>query len=151
MLTITRPSAWRSQYEIHSRGRLLATWKKETWKAGGEIVIGQQSYVVRSSVWGNKHTLIDQGGGELALADRVGRKRWTIASGAHLYQFQRASLWRADQQLLINGQPKGYIRRASGWRFGAEAELSALPLPVQIFAVAVVLSLWEQAAAASGA
>jgi hypothetical protein len=141
---------WRSQYGINSRGKQLATWEKGMFRAGGVLTIGQHTYQVKSAMWTNTHTLLDPGGGTMAVAERVGRKHWTITSGGQVFQFRRASLWRADQELLMGGKVAGVIRHTSSWRFGAEAELDPLPLPLQMFAIAVVLHLWEQAAAAAG-
>jgi len=44
----------------------------------------------------------------------------------------------------------GSVRRTSFWRGDVAADLPGLPLPVQIFVVGVVITMWEQQAAASG-
>jgi hypothetical protein len=46
----------------------------------------------------------------------------------------------------------GSVRRTSFWRREIVADLPGLPLPVQIFVLGVVITMWDaQAAAASSA
>ncbi len=43
----------------------------------------------------------------------------------------------------------GYVRRTDFWRNEAEADLPGLPLPIQVFALVVVLTMWARAASVS--
>jgi hypothetical protein len=81
-------------------------------------------------------------GTPVATADLVGRKRWTVEAGNHRYEFQRASIWRREQELRPGGERVGSVRRPSLWRTDVVADLPGLPLPVQIFALAVILTGW---------
>jgi hypothetical protein len=90
-------------------------------------------------------------GAVVATADRVGRKRWSVEAGGELYRFQRESVWRPDQALMLGDRKVGTIKRASKWKGGAVAELGEMSLPVQLFVLAVVVTMWNQQAAAAGA
>jgi len=65
------------------------------------------------------------------------------------HQFRRTSAWRDDQELLVDGQRVGSIRRPSVWRTNAIADLPTLPLATQIFVLCVVLTMWDNNAAAA--
>ena len=87
----------------------------------------------------------------VATADRVGRKRWTVEASGRTYRFQRVSWWRSEELLVADGRPVGSVRRVSRWRGDAVADLPDLSLPLQVFVVVVVLTMWDaQAAAAAG-
>ena len=93
--------------------------------------------------------MVDPEGVLVASAARLGRKEWTVEAGATTYQFRRASLWRSEEQLRVGGQPTGSIRRTSLWKGDATADLPGMPPLVALFALAVVLTTWDLAAAAS--
>jgi hypothetical protein len=58
-------------------------------------------------------------------------------------------MWRSDQLLTSGGESAGSVRRTSMWRSNATADLPGLSLPLQIFVVAVVLTIWERQQRAS--
>lgn len=66
-------------------------------------------------------------------------------------EFRRASWWRFSQVLVTDGTPVGSIGQHGWWRTRTVADLPGLPLPVQVFSLVVVLTMWDsQAAAAAG-
>lgn len=140
---------WRNRYELASNGQPLATWDGRIWRTGGTFDLAGRRYDVTSNVWGNRFEMRDNVGTIVAAADRVGRKRWTLEASGRSYQFQRASLWRSEEVLVAEGRPVGSVRRVSVWRSDAVAELPGLPLPVQVFVLVVVLTMWDSRAAAS--
>jgi hypothetical protein len=95
--------------------------------------------------------MVDADGTPVASAERVGRKRWTVEAAGQTYHFQRASMWSDEQELLAGGVRVGSVRKTSFWRGDATAELPGLPLPVQVFVVGVVITMWNAKAAAAGA
>jgi len=151
MLVATKSGFWSNAYDIAVDGRPLTRWSRSFWKSGGTFMLDGQPYSVRANAWGTKFELSDARGAVLAGAQRVGRKRWTVTSGGRQYDFQRASAWRSDQLLMSGGQAVGSIRRTSAWSGRAEAQLPGLALVVQVFVLAVVLTMWanNQAAAAA--
>jgi len=150
MLEARKVSVWKNRYDIIADGRRLAGWDVSAWRAGGTIKLDGRRYAVRGNMWGNKYGMVGEDGTPIASADRVGRKRWTVEADGRTYEFQRASLWRQEQELHCEGRRVGSIKRSHFWRPGAVAELPGLPLPVQAFVLAVVLTMWEQSAAAAG-
>jgi hypothetical protein len=71
-----------------------------------------------------------------------------VTAGGRTYQFQRASIWRGEERLIVNEQPVGAVRRTSVWRGHAVADLPGLSLPVQAFVLVGVLTMWDASGAA---
>lgn len=151
MLQAKKVSIWKGRYEISTGELLLATWDPSWWRAGGTLDLDGQRYQVRSNLWGTQYRMTTEDGTVVASADRVGRKRWTVEADHRQYEFQRASIWRHEEELRSEGHPVGSIKRTSIWRSDATADLPGLPLPVQVFVLAVVLTKWDQAAASGAA
>ena len=151
MLTARKPSLWRRRYDISRDGVPIACWDPSWWRSGGSFELDGCRYRVHGNAIGSRFQLIDPTGQQLASAERVGRKRWTVRAGQRTYEFRRASLWRGDQALLIGDLPVGSIRRVSLWRGSAVADLPGMTEPVQVFVLCVVLAMWEAAAAAANA
>ncbi|MEQ4300258.1 hypothetical protein ABNF97_02490 [Plantactinospora sp. B6F1] len=149
MLEARRVSAWRSRYEISVQGRVVTTWDGSSWRSGGEFELDGRRYQVRGNAWGNRYSLLDAAGGTVASADRVGRKRWTVSTDGQTYHFQRASLFSSEQELHADGRRVGSVRRVSMWRGDVAADLPGLPLPVQVFVLGIVITMWTQQAAAA--
>ncbi|MFG1605888.1 hypothetical protein [Actinoplanes sp. NPDC049265] len=150
-LTATRPSFWKNDYELAVDGRVVTRWNAKFWRAGGSFELDGRTYEVRTNAWATRYEMTDQPTGVLmATAERVGRKRWTITADGRTYAFQRGSVWRLEQLLILDGHPAGSIRRPYLRPGTAEADLPGLPPHVQIFAFLVVLSGWDQASAAAG-
>ena len=151
MLRAKKISVWRSRYEITADERIVATWEGSMWKTGGTFELDGRRYEIRGNVWGSRYGMVTDGGTAVASADRVGRRRWTVEAGGQVYTFERASIWRQDQVLHSEGRGIGRIRRTGMWRGDATADLPGIPLPVQLFMLAVVLTMWDQQAAAGAA
>lgn len=149
MLHAKKVGFWRNRYEITTAGRMLATWEGSMWRTGGTFELDGRRYEIRSNLWGSKYGMATEDGTVVASADRVGRKRWTVEAGDQLYTFRRASIWRQEQSLCSEDRQVGSIKRTSIWRSDATADLPGLPVPVQIFVLAVVLTMWDAAAAAA--
>jgi hypothetical protein len=155
MLLAQRRGAFKHSYEITGDdGAPITTFHPSGWRSKGEFDLGGTGYSVRSSGWTQQRAeLVDRDGRQVATADRVGRKNWTISTDRGELAFRRASVWRADQVLELGGEPVGSIRRVGFWGSRAEADLPGLSLPLAVFALVVVLMLWERndTAAASAA
>ncbi|MFI5493493.1 hypothetical protein [Actinoplanes sp. NPDC051859] len=149
MIMAKRRGGWRNSYEISTEGRTIAVWDNARWKSGGDFVLDGQRYQVRSNGWGTQFTMTDATGAELATANRVGRKQWTVEADRQKYQFQRRSLWSSEQELHVAGHRVGSIRQAGFWRTDVEVDLPTVPLPTQIFVLGVVIAMWQVQAASS--
>jgi hypothetical protein len=151
MLTARKPSIWRRRYDILVDGRVIASWDGAFWKSGGAVELEGRHYQVRGNVWGNRFSMVDAAGAQVASADRVGRKRWTVEAAGQTYAFQRASVWSSEQELHAGGVRVGSVKQTSFWRGDVAADLPGLPLPVQLFVLGVVITMWDAQAAAAAA
>jgi hypothetical protein len=153
MLQARKVSIWKDRYAISADGRQIAVWDGSMWTSGGRFELDGRRYEVRGKLWGRKFGLLGQDGATIAVADRVGSSRWTVQAAGRTYEFRRASLWRDEQELRGDGRRLGSVRRASIWRREAVVDLPGVPLPVQIFVLAVVLTIWDWSSggAAAGA
>lgn len=155
MLYAQRRGAFDNSHGIvDESGKLIAFWNPKTFRQAGEFELLGARYTVQTAGWAyQRASLLGSDGAVLAEADGVGRKRWTVLAGGTTHDFERTSIWRADQALVNAGQQRiGLIRRAGFWGQRAEADLPGLPLPVAVFALILVLMLWERndSAAAAG-
>ncbi|MGB9376928.1 MAG: hypothetical protein WCB04_05370 [Mycobacteriales bacterium] len=151
MLSARKLGRWKTSYEIAVDGSPIATWKASSWKHGGTLELDGRDYDVRANMWGNKYGIAAADGSPVASAEHVGRKRWSVESDGQTYDFQRASMWRREELLMRAGEQVGSITRPSMWRSDTQAELPGLPLPVQVFILVVVLSMWDSSDAAGAA
>lgn len=149
MIQARRRSAWRNDYEITDDGAPLAVLNGSLWRGGGTLAVDGRRYEVRSNAWATSYTLVDDAGAQVAAATRVGRKDWSIDAGGLTFAFRRSSMWSMAQEHVVQGMPMGSIRRTSTWRGDAVADLPGLPALVALFAIAVVLTTWDVAAAAT--
>ncbi len=151
MLTAQQGSFWARAVEIARDGASLTTFNPTSWGSGGRFALDGVDYELRSNLWGASYALATDDGDVLATAERVGRKEWTVQADGTRYTFRRTSFWKADQTLIADDRPIGVVRRTSPWKLAAEADLPGLSLPVQVFVVAVVVTMWRrQAAGAAG-
>lgn len=150
MLEARKASVWRNRYDISSDGQFVVSWDGALWRNGGTFDLDGAHYDVRGNVWGSQYAMLDRNGGPVATANRVGRKNWTVQVGDRAYTFRRASMWRQEEELWVDGQRVGSVRRISAWRSDAVADLPVLTLPAQIFVFAVVLTMWDSVAASGG-
>ncbi|HEX8347363.1 MAG TPA: hypothetical protein VF657_21880 [Actinoplanes sp.] len=144
-------SAWRSRYRVTDGGREIAVWDSSVWKSGGEFDLDGRRYQVRSNTWGNKYTMLDDTGATVASADRVGRKRWTVAAAGQTYHFRRKSAWGNEEELVLGDTRVGSVRKTSFWRGDVAVELPTLAPAVQLFVFGVIISMWDAQAAAAAA
>lgn len=151
MLRADKNGIFSKTYRITADGRDVTLFESSWWRTGGTFTLDGHDYTIRANMWGSRYGMADENDDKVASAQGVGRKHWTVESGDETHRFQRASLLRSAQLLLRDGQEVGAVERASMWKGGATAELPGLSLPVQVFVVAVVLTMWEQQASAAAA
>lgn len=150
-MTAKKSSFWGNRYDISLGGVVVASWDGGFWKGGGSFVCEGQRYEVRRSAWGSRFSMVDANNAPVASAERVGRKRWTVEAAGQTYDFQRASAWTSEQVLQVAGVRAGSVKRVSHWSGETSADLPGLPLPVQIFVVGVVITMWNDQSAAAAA
>lgn len=152
MLRAEKDGVFRRGFRIAADGREITTFDPSWWRAGGTFELDGHEYTVRGNMWGGKYGMVDERDTPVAAAAKVGRKEWTVEADGTVYRFRRSSFWSSEQALMQDDREVGRISKISAWRSGAVAELPGLSLPLQVFVVAVVLTMWEQqrAAASSG-
>ena len=143
MIEARKASFWRSRYDFIADGRQFATWDGSSWKSGGTVELDGRHYEVRANMWGSTYGMVDEYGSRIASADHVGRKSWTVEANGRTYEFCHASPWREEEELRSEGQRVGSVKRKSIWRGDAVADLPGLPLSVEVFVLAVVLTKWD--------
>lgn len=152
MLTAQKTSAFKREYEIEIDGRVVTTFRPSWWRSGGTFVVEGHEYTVRQNFWGVTYGMAMADGTVVASADRVGRKRWTVDAEGRTHHFRRASMWTGEQAMVDGEREIGSIRKLGMFRSGAVADLPALDPALQVFVVAVVLTMWDnQASAAASA
>jgi hypothetical protein len=148
-LKATRKAFWGNDYEITVDGHSLTRWDARTWRTGGAFELDGRGFEVRTNFLASRYELTDHSVGAevaVAVAARAGRKHWKIEAESRTYEFERASFWRLEERLMIDGRPAGSIRRAHLQADETVATLPDLPRHVQVFALLVVLSGWDLAA-----
>jgi hypothetical protein len=150
MLLAKRTSVWRTRYEVSQDAHLVAQWEGSLWRSGGELNVAGQAFQVRGNAWGSRFSMLDKAGGVVAAAERVGRKRWSVTAGGVTYNFQRASVWSQAQDLYVDGRKVGSVRKVSVWGGDVAVDLPGVPLPVQVFVLGVLVTMWQAQAANSG-
>lgn len=151
MLEIKRERVFGRTYQILSEGRPIAQWSAHAWKSGGRVELAGESFELRSSHWGRSFEMLDGGAGGpvRAEAHRSGR-RWHLTDAEGEYELMRPSVLRGKRQLVRGDSVVGEFRPG---RFGSglTAEFTGVPLPLQVFAGLVVISLQQRQAAAAAA
>jgi hypothetical protein len=64
-------------------------------------------------------------------------------SGGQTHHFSRRSLWSEDHLLHTDAGVAGLVRRTNFWGTEIAADLPGLPLPVQVFVLATLITLWN--------
>jgi hypothetical protein len=143
MLQARKVSRWKNRYAVSIDGRQVAVWDGAVWTVGGRFELDGRRYEVRGNLWGSRYGMVDQDGAPVAVAKGVHRRRWTVEAGGRTYECRRASLWREELEVRHDGRRVGSVRRTSMWRGDVAADLPGLPPAVQIFVLAVVLTMWD--------
>lgn len=159
VITARKPSRWRQQWDVARDGEPLARFDQATFRNRGRFTLDGRDHLVKGLGIGTKYALYaarveggeaSDSGPVLAEATRVGRKDWSITTEGRTFHFRRRSMWRPDQDLVDDTDAVvGSIRRASMWNLTADADLPGLPDPVAVFAVLVVVLMWEASASAA--
>lgn len=152
MLTARKTGAFSREYRIESDdGRVATAFRSNWWDTGGTFVVEGHEYTIRRNFWGVKYGMAMADGTVVASADRVGRKHWTVDAEGRTLHFRRASMWSGDQLMVDGDREIGSVRSTSWWRNEAEADLPDLDPALQVFVVAVVLTMWSNQANAAAA
>jgi hypothetical protein len=140
MLQATR-GGFRLTYTITNDGVFVTRWSAKLF-GRGTFVLADGGYTTKARILGSEFMLIDPYGRQLAVASNPYRRQWTVTAGTQGYVFHRPSWWRQHLDLVVGGQPVGFIQRPSLYGT-AVAELPMMPLAVQVFALVLALYSWD--------
>jgi hypothetical protein len=118
-----------------------------SWKAGGTVELAGRRYEVRANLWGSKYGMVDEDGTRIASADRVGGKTGRSRRTAEPTSSAARHGGAKRRTCAPRGDAWGSVKRDSIWRGDAVADLPGLPLSVEVFVLAVVLTKWDSDAA----
>jgi hypothetical protein len=147
MIQARRVSVWHGRYDITMDGQPVAMWQKSDSRTGGTLEWESRRYLMLASLMGGTASLTAAGGPLIATAHDVGRARWTIHADGTTYAFRRGAPWRQEEKLLVQGRHVGSIKRTNIVRGNTAADLPEIPLVVELFALTLVLTVWDATAA----
>jgi len=149
MLEAQKRGFFKRSYELTERGSRVADLA-DIKREGCDFTVGGHSYRIRRER--SKRFFLDGPGGEAAVAERDGGRRWRISSPAGSFELVKPSMWRSPWELQANGRAVGRIEHAGGFGRLSKAELPAeIPRELQVFVFYVVLMTWEREASAAAA
>ncbi|WP_182358937.1 hypothetical protein [Tomitella gaofuii] len=152
MLVTTQTDSWGMRHEIDYGAPGPAYYRASAWGNAGAVTVAGRELHLRSSITGSRQTLLD-GDRELATAEHVGRKNWTVTSAdGRVFRFRRTGFWqqshtRVDDQTLV-GHPTATrgststIRVTGVGRSTLTADLPGLPPEAQVCVAVVLLNTW---------
>ena len=163
MLEAKRADDFRYIYEITVDGQPLTTIEGRLWREGRTVELDGRRYEIHGNLRRTRYEMTDQLGMVVAKAERVGRGRWTVTANGRTYEFRRQAVtsmrqlmdipsWlfarRREELLIEDGRAIGSIPWL-GHFLDAVADLPGMPVPVQVFAIVVMQSVWDSERAAS--
>jgi hypothetical protein len=150
VLEIERLSWLRLRYAVRDDRGHSGTWVRRRFKEAMTGEVDGEVYELQRD--NRKHFALVQSGCALVTADAGRRGRWTISAGDSVYELRRKSAWRSAMELRSGERRIGWIRKGKAPRGKVLCELPPELSPVaQVFVGFVALTLWNRAAASSGA
>lgn len=147
MLRSRRRGLFRRSYEVSEDGVPVATLTG-TRREGCTFHVEGAEYLVSRK--GYRSFRLLGPAGEVASAERTSGRMWTVRSLTDELELVRASLWRESWELRRFGELVGTLRKDGAFKRTSTVDLSRdLPLPLRLFVLYVVETLWERSSAAS--
>jgi hypothetical protein len=155
MLVVQPRGTWRRGFDVRDgSGAVLGAFEGSPWREGGRIRAGGQEWEFRRER--SRRFVLAGPQGEWAAADRVSfwSGRWQVSTGGRTYELVKAAWYSQRFRLRAGGVVVGELSPRGV--FGNKADVTLppeLPPAVQVFVIAVAMTLWrrEQSAAAGGA
>jgi hypothetical protein len=138
-----RKGVQRVRYTIGEGRKKLTTWTPLFRGDGGDFVLDGTEYLVDAHSAATQAQLTTAEGEVLAAALGLGRTPWVVRADGWEYTFVRSLERWSDQLMVAGGRQVGVVRKVSNRRHRwAEAELPEMDVPVAVFTMAVVLTMW---------
>lgn len=154
MLVVQPRGTWRRGFDVRDgSGSVVGAFDGSPWREGGRIRAAGQEWEFRRER--SRRLVLAGPPGEWAAADQVSywSGRWELSAGGRTYSLARPGWWTRRYQLRAGEAVVGELRRRGLFGSRADGELPPeLPPAVQVFVIAVVMTLWrreDSAAAAS--
>jgi hypothetical protein len=142
MLRSRRLGVFRHRYEVSEDGGpaiVIAGMRRE----GSAFEVGGERYVVQRN--GYKAFTVTGPNGLLARAQRGNGRTWTIQSMYGPLELLRTSAWKETWELRQAGESVGTLSKDGAFKRTSTADLpESLPLPLRLFVLCVVETLWER-------
>jgi hypothetical protein len=149
MLRSTRRGFFRHSYDISEDGQPTAALTGIR-REGHIFDVDGHSYRVTRD--GSKAFTLSGPNGDEARAERVRGRTWTISSLVVPLELVRTSVWKDTWELRRFGEPVGTLAKDGAFKRTSTADLpNELPLPLRLFVLCVVETLWERARQSEGA
>jgi hypothetical protein len=155
VLTVRALGAFKNGFDlVDDEAGSVGGFRGSAWREHGDIVVGRERLGFRRH--GGRRFTLESPSGVLATAVKPSRwsGRWEITLGDRTYELAKRSLMSRTVEVRGRGQVLGEVRPKGVFGGNAAVELPAeLPVPVQVFVIAVVLTLWrrDETAGASAA
>ncbi len=151
MATVRPHGTFRNGFDlVDDAGRELGSFQGSAWREHGEVTAGGELAGFRRD--GGRRFVLDGRAGELAAADKpsMWSGRWVVHAGGQAYELARSSWLSRSVELRRGDQVVGAVH-PKGLGSKAVVDLPAeLPPAVQVFVVAVVLTLRRRESSAAG-
>jgi hypothetical protein len=155
MLVVQPRGSWRRGFDVlDESGTVLGAFQGSPWREGGRIRAAGQEWEFRRDRY--RRLALAGPQGEWAAAERISlwSGRWQLSTGGRAYELAKAGWWSRRYQLRAGDAVVGELSPRGLFSSKSDAALPAeLPPAVQVFVIAVVMTLWrrENSAAAGGA
>lgn len=144
--------SWRHGFDLLDEpGAPVGSFEGSPWREGGRIRAGGQQWEFRRER--SRRLVLAGPRGEDAAADRVSAwsGRWRLSAGGRTYELAKAAWYSRRYQLRAGDAVAGELTPRGVFRSKADVTLPPeLPPAVQVFVVAVVMTLWRRDDAAAG-
>ncbi|TCK27143.1 hypothetical protein [Pseudonocardia endophytica] len=125
------------RYALHRGRHLLGTVTLGARTSGGAVEVDGVAYEVRAGTARGAYDLVAADGSVAAAAERVHRRTWSLRTADGTRWFRRDRLGGAESLTGADGRALGRVTRSR--LRGAAVDLPGLDLPVQAFALTLVL------------
>lgn len=155
MLVVRPRGTWQRGFDVQDgSGTVVGAFEGSPWREGGRIRAAGQEWEFRRER--SRRLVLTGPRGEGAAADRVSiwSGRWRLSAGGRTYELAKPGWWSRRYQLRAGAAVVGELSQRGLFSSKADVELPPeLPPAVQVFVIAVVMTLWrrENNAAAGGA
>jgi hypothetical protein len=155
MLLVQPHGTFRKGFDVlDGSGPTVGSFEGSPWREGGRIRAGGQEWEFRRERY--RRLVLAGPQGEYAAAERISAwsGRWQLSAVGRTYELAKAAWYSRRYELRVGDAVVGELHPRGV--FGSKADVTLppeLPPAVQVFVVAVVMTLWrrDQSAAAGGA